>query len=53
MLGTNAVMLSGESSAGEYPVESVKFMSDVDAMWQELSADGKPDWQKLISQINL
>jgi len=52
IMGANAVMLSGESSAGEYPVESVKFMSEVDAMWQELSVDGKPDWQKLISQIN-
>ena len=28
-LGTDSVMLSGESSAGEYPVEAVQFMSRV------------------------
>jgi pyruvate kinase len=29
MLGTDSVMLSGESSAGEYPVETVKFMTKI------------------------
>lgn len=29
MLRTDAVMLSGESSAGEYPVETVEFMSKI------------------------
>jgi pyruvate kinase len=52
MLGSSAVMLSGESSIGEYPVETVKFMSEMDALCQELVVDGKPDWQKMIAKIN-
>jgi len=52
MLGSNAVMLSGESSAGEYPIEAVKFMSEVDALWQQVAVDGKPDWTKLVAIIN-
>ncbi len=29
MLGTDSVMLSGESSAGQYPVEAVKFLTKI------------------------
>ncbi|BCX13692.1 MAG: pyruvate kinase [Candidatus Dojkabacteria bacterium] len=35
MLGTDAVMLSGESSAGKYPVEAVKFLTKASLVAEE------------------
>ncbi len=34
--GSDSVMLSGESTAGKYPAEAVKFMSEVDKKCEEL-----------------
>ncbi|WP_251519934.1 MULTISPECIES: pyruvate kinase [Staphylococcus] len=42
--GTDAVMLSGETAAGQYPEEAVKTMSNI-----AISAEGAQDYKKLLS----
>lgn len=44
--GTSAVMLSGETAAGEYPIEAVKAMADI-----VLTAEGSIDYEaRLLSR---
>lgn len=45
--GTDAVMLSGESTVGKYPVETVRFMSDIcEATEKAANFDGKFNYCK-------
>lgn len=45
--GTDAVMLSGESTVGKYPVETVKFMADIcEATEKQANFEGKFDYRK-------
>lgn len=41
--GTSAVMLSGESAAGKYPVESIKMMRSI-----SLSTEASPEYERMI-----
>ena len=43
--GTDAVMLSGETAAGDYPLESVQTMASI-----ALSAEDAQDYKKLLSE---
>ena len=43
--GTSAIMLSGESASGKYPVESIRIMSEI-AMETERRIDYKTNFQK-------
>ena len=45
--GTDAVMLSGESTVGKYPVETVKFMADIcEATEKSANFEGKFNYKK-------
>ena len=45
--GTDAVMLSGESTVGKYPVETVKFMSDIcEATENHSNFEGRFNYRK-------
>lgn len=45
--GTDAVMLSGESTVGKYPVETVKFMADIcEATEKNATFEGKFNYRK-------
>tara|TARA_B100000925_G_scaffold270758_1_gene233491 strand:- start:54 stop:1721 length:1668 start_codon:yes stop_codon:yes gene_type:complete len=46
--GTDAVMLSGESAAGKYPIESIQMMSDI-----VLEAEKKPKERPLMRNVDL
>ena len=48
--GTSAIMLSGESAAGKYPVEAVKVMSEIAERTEE-HIDYKGDFQKHTFEI--
>lgn len=41
--GTSAVMLSGESAAGKYPVESIKMMRNI-----SLATEASPEYERMI-----
>lgn len=43
--GTDAVMLSGETAAGDYPVEAVRTMASI-----AVSAEAAQDYKKLLSE---
>jgi pyruvate kinase len=51
LLNSDAVMLSGESSAGKYPVEAVEFMSRVDALVSEVKSGTDLDYAKLLQKL--
>ena len=46
--GTDAVMLSGESAAGKYPIESIQMMNDI-----VLEAEKKPKERPLMRNVDL
>ncbi|MDY3947685.1 MAG: pyruvate kinase [Ezakiella sp.] len=45
--GTSAVMLSGESAAGKYPVNSIRMMRDI-----ALATEASPEYLKKIREID-
>jgi len=52
--GTDAVMLSGETAAGQFPVETVRMMSAIAAETELYLQDNRPqwDWQDNLSVEN-
>lgn len=42
--GTDAIMLSGETAAGEFPVETVKMMDEIARRTEEYFNHHRPDW---------